>query len=262
MSADSKPCAATEDNSFAVCLRVTLLIQCLGLCLALQKADLPLRIWLDRQLGSSLLVQLLVVLAAVSAITILYRPMRVVVMGLGILLLVNFLSEAAMSTSLELLLKPFSHSARYLIPFALLLLPKSMSAAVWLMRVAAAATFFGHGIQALARSPHFIELIQSSGEQLLRLSISPAVAGKMLLVIGTIDLALAIAIVLARWRFVSGYMSAWGVLTAVSRTAHFGLTGIHETLMRAPNAGAPLALFLLWHLRHATKGQAQNWNLE
>ena len=141
MSADSMPCAATEDNSFAVCLRVTLLIQCLGLCMALQKADLPLRIWLDRYLGSSLLVQLLVVVTAVSAITILYRPMRVVVIGLGILLLVNFFSEAAMSTSLELLLKPFSHSARYLIPFALLLLPKSMSAAVWLMRVAAAATF-------------------------------------------------------------------------------------------------------------------------
>ena len=50
--------------------------------------------------------------STVSVIIILYRPMWVVVIGLGILVLVNCFSEVALSTSLELLLKQLSHSVR------------------------------------------------------------------------------------------------------------------------------------------------------
>ena len=260
ISADWKSFSETEKNSFSFCLRVTLLMQSLGLFLALQQADMPLRICIDQYLNNPKLVPLLVILTAFSTINLLYRPMRATVIVLITLVLLNFFSELSINSNQQFLLKSLSQSARYLIPFAFLLLPRKMSTAVLLVRIAAAATFFGHGVQALFRSPHFIELIQSAGEYLLGLNIPPTVASKILPPIGIVDLVLAITIVLKKWSFVAGYMSAWGILTSASRTVHFGLTGVHETLMRFPNAGAPLALFLFWSLRYKTQGESKHQN--
>ena len=118
--------------------------------------------------------------------------------------------------------------------------------AIPILRVATSLTFIGHGIEALGQHPKFIAYIQHTGE-LVGVRISDGITASLLRLIGAIDLVLA-AMVFLRLprRLAAGYMTVWGCITALARTVYAGPAGIPDTLIRAANMCAPLALFFLW----------------
>jgi len=117
---------------------------------------------------------------------------------------------------------------------------------LWLLRLAAAGTFSVHGYEAIRTNARFIDLIIAAGYRLLDQQVSEPTAGRILLVIGIIDIALALLLVTRRWRWVAFYMAAWGFITATSRVILLGPGGYPEMLLRAANGGVPLAIGLAW----------------
>jgi hypothetical protein len=111
----------------------------------------------------------------------------------------------------------------------------------WLLRVAAALTFAGHGIEALLGRGLFIDYLLSA------LQLSQSAAENTLRAIGLLDIACAGAILLPRkLRPVALWMACWGFATALMRFYFGGWAAWPEALMRMTNAAVPLTLFLLW----------------
>jgi hypothetical protein len=123
------------------------------------------------------------------------------------------------------------------------------TAAEWTLRVAAAITFFAHGLKSVYKAPQFVSLILGNGENLLGWSMRQQLAEIALQVIGAIDICLAVLLVTTRWRWVAWYMAIWGAITAFSRMTAMGWEWYPETLVRAANCGVPLALTILWSTR-------------
>ncbi len=66
------------------------------------------------------------------------------------------------------------------------------------------------------------------------------------MVIGVLDLLVAFFLLTLQSRFAVGYMAAWGLVTASSRTTAFGFDAWPETLLRAANGGVPIAIMIYW----------------
>lgn len=119
----------------------------------------------------------------------------------------------------------------------------------WILRWAIVVTFVTHGVEAIRLNPAFVDLLIGSASNLLWLTLSESVANIMLYIIGAIDVILAGLLIFMRWRWVPAYLAFWGFVTACSRITAAGLIGFAsaypETLIRAANGGAPLALFIL-----------------
>ncbi len=171
---------------------------------------------------------------------------------------------AYMTTSQRLAdwqLVPGAHAVRYVGPLATALLVASLGDAgapagrvrvvVGLLRVAVALTFICHGWEALTGRPEFLDLIFAAGRDVLGVQIAESHATVMLVAIGVQDVLLA-AVLLTRidWLrpWVAVYMAFWGLVTAASRTLHSGWEFGYEALVRIPNGGVPLALFLYWRI--------------
>jgi len=165
----------------------------------------------------------------------------------------------------ELSLTLGEHAARILAPLALLIFcpirrgvvisRRRIEMAVWLMRLAASATFLIHGWNAIQLSPHFIDLLIGSADNLLDWTLPQATAETLLRAIGMIDVVLAILVLACRWRVIAGYMAFWGIVTACSRmTAVAWQWGLAESLLRAANGGLPLAILLYWW--YTSRGRA------
>jgi hypothetical protein len=157
-------------------------------------------------------------------------------------------------------LGPVEHASRYAAPLALLLLdfwpPRLKShlgrtvASMWILRVAAAATFAGHGLVAIDHSlhgGHFAELLQSACGA-LGIELTPSQNQWGLAIIGGLDLGLALNVLVSRSKPVVFYMMLWGLATAASRMALLGPQGYPEMLIRIANGGIPLVLLLYWSL--------------
>jgi len=107
----------------------------------------------------------------------------------------------------------------------------------WVLRIAVFGEFLGHGSFALQGKKDWIGWFSNFG-------ITDAVlAGQLLFIIGLIDIALAILILLRPVRLALLWMVFWGFWTALIRP----LVGmpIWDFMERWANWGAPLALFLL-----------------
>ena len=126
---------------------------------------------------------------------------------------------------------------------------------IWLLRLCAASTFLAHGYEAWIHHPPFIDLIIGAGLS-VGWRIEQAAAEQMLVAIGAIDFVLSAMLLLGRFRSVVLYMSMWGLLTASSRIVHSGFGAYFETLMRAANAGAPLAIVVYWHTTASARRQS------
>ncbi|GAA5509681.1 hypothetical protein [Novipirellula caenicola] len=138
------------------------------------------------------------------------------------------------------------HAVRYGLPLALLMfsLPQTSSAGVWVLRVAAAATFIVHGYKAMQLYGPFTDLILLSDASWTALQIEQAAAERALWMIGLVDIVAGILLLAFRWGAVAVYMGCWGVITALSRMTAFGVDAWPETLIRAANGGVPIALVL------------------
>ena len=109
-------------------------------------------------------------------------------------------------------------------------------AVYWCLRVAAAACFIGHGAFGIITKAAWVPFFGVVG-------IPEAWAWKLMPVVGTVDIAAGISVLLSPRPIVLLYMAVWATWTALLRP----LSGdsSFEAIERAGNYGVPLALLLL-----------------
>lgn len=107
----------------------------------------------------------------------------------------------------------------------------------WVLRIAVAGEFLGHGMFALGGKAQWIGWI---GEML---KVEPATAATLLTLIGIADLVVAVLVLLWPMRAALLWAALWGFWTALLRP----LVGepFWDFVERWSNWGAPLALLLL-----------------
>lgn len=114
--------------------------------------------------------------------------------------------------------------------------------ACWVLRVAVALEFSSHGWLAFTGKATWVPFVTFWG-------IPPELALSLMRVVGVVDCALAVHVLVRPLLPLVGWMAFWGLFTALLRP----LTGepMVEFLERGANWGAPLALFvLLWASRN------------
>lgn len=132
---------------------------------------------------------------------------------------------------------------RVVAPLALLLLLEGKSIDL-LLRLGAVGAFAGHGIKGLQGDHAFRTLIEASAGK-IGLEAAPWFVGGAVAALGFIDVALATLVLIRPRRSLLLWMAIWGAVAALSRVTAHGWSWIPETLLRAGNAGVPLALWLL-----------------
>ncbi|QQG45180.1 MAG: hypothetical protein HYW89_04250 [Candidatus Sungiibacteriota bacterium] len=107
----------------------------------------------------------------------------------------------------------------------------------WVLRVAVAGEFVGHGAFALQGKQAWIGWIQQFG------FADAALAAKLLFLVGLLDLLVALVVLIKPVKIVLLWAVFWGFWTALLRP----LVGepIWDFVERWANWGAPLALLLL-----------------
>jgi hypothetical protein len=151
---------------------------------------------------------------------------------------------------------PLARGPTYLAPVVLVLLAGGRArtgqdghwrrvVAAWLMRLGMASVFLAHGIEAFQLHPRFIDLILTSSLSLTGLRWSESDASSFLRVIGVLDIALAISLVIRPWRVVLAWMAFWAGLAAASRMTAHGWGAYPEFLVRATYVLIPLALWAM-----------------
>lgn len=108
--------------------------------------------------------------------------------------------------------------------------------AQWILRIAVAGEFIGHGVFALQQKQGWIPYFTSFG-------ISAEMAMTLLPLIGVVDIVLAVLILVRLVPVVLLWMALWGFWTALLRP----IAGepIWDFVERSANWGAPLALLFL-----------------
>ena len=110
--------------------------------------------------------------------------------------------------------------------------------AEWVLRIAVAGEFIGHGVFAFEQKAGWIKYFEAVG-------YSPEQAFLLMPFIGMVDIALAILILVKPVRIALLWMAFWGFWTALLRP----IAGepVWDFVERSANWGAPLAfLFLLF----------------
>lgn len=115
----------------------------------------------------------------------------------------------------------------------------------WILRLAVFGEFLGHGVFALQGKQAWIGWI----EQIL--GVNAATAGTILFLIGLMDVAVALVVLVFPVKIVLLWGAVWGLWTALVRP----IVGepIWDFVERWANWGAPLALFYL------RGGTIKNW---
>jgi hypothetical protein len=106
----------------------------------------------------------------------------------------------------------------------------------WILRAAAAACFIGHGAFGLRTKPEWVPFFGVVG-------IAPDTAYVMMPLIGVVDVAVGLAVLLRPSRVLLLYMTGWALWTAALRPLSGG--SVFELVERAGNYGVPLAMLLL-----------------
>ncbi len=109
--------------------------------------------------------------------------------------------------------------------------------AQWVLRIAVAGEFLGHGIFALQGKQGWFKYFEAVGIG------DPGTITTMLFIIGIMDVALALLVLLRPIPIALLYMTLWGFWTALLRP--IGGDPIWDFIERWANWGAPLALLLM-----------------
>ena len=109
--------------------------------------------------------------------------------------------------------------------------------ASWVLRIAVAGEFIGHGVFALQGRKPWVEWFSIFGISDVQ------TATTLLWLVGLIDVLLAILILVKPIRLALLWMAFWGFWTALMRP--IAGDSIFEFVERWANWGAPLALFLV-----------------
>lgn len=107
----------------------------------------------------------------------------------------------------------------------------------WVLRISVAGEFIGHGVFALQGKKAWIEWFAILGIS------DAALATELLFLVGLIDIALAILVLIKPVRIALLWMALWGFWTALIRP----IVGepIWDFVERWANWGAPLSLLLI-----------------
>jgi len=109
--------------------------------------------------------------------------------------------------------------------------------AQWVLRIAIAGEFVGHGVFALEQKNGWLKYFEAVG-------ITPDTALTLMPLIGAMDLTLALLVLVRPMRAPLAWMSVWGLWTAMIRWP-VGPDPMWDFVERWANWGAPLALFFL-----------------
>ncbi|MDP3710741.1 MAG: hypothetical protein Q8R29_03430 [bacterium] len=107
----------------------------------------------------------------------------------------------------------------------------------WILRIAVAGEFIGHGVFAIQGRKAWIEWFSIFGIS------DAATATQILFLVGLADVALGLLILIKPIRLALLYMAFWGFWTALMRP--IAGDSIFEFVERWANWGAPLALLLM-----------------
>ena len=107
----------------------------------------------------------------------------------------------------------------------------------WVLRIAVAGEFIGHGVFALQGRKAWVEWFSIFGIS------DTSIATQILFLVGATDVALAILILIKPIRIALLWMAFWGFWTALMRP--IAGDSIFEFVERWANWGVPLALLLL-----------------
>jgi len=107
----------------------------------------------------------------------------------------------------------------------------------WILRVAVAGEFIGHGAFALQGRPAWVAWFSIFGVS------DPQIATTLLWLVGLLDITLAVLVLIKPVRLALLWMTFWGFWTALMRP--IAGESIFEFVERWANWGAPLALLLL-----------------
>ena len=112
----------------------------------------------------------------------------------------------------------------------------------WILRIALFGEFLWHGIFALQLKEKFVEMLIDSFS-FIGISIGLETAGKFMLLVGGLDIFVAILALAFPFRLLFIWASIWGFLTALARP----ISGdpIWDFVERWANVGVPLALLYL-----------------
>lgn len=110
------------------------------------------------------------------------------------------------------------------------------SSILWILRIAVAGEFLGHGVFALGRKASWVPYFAVLG-------MGPDMANLLMPLIGGLDIALALLVLVCPVPSILLWMTFWGFLTALIRP----LSGdpIWDFVERWANWGAPLALWAM-----------------
>ena len=106
----------------------------------------------------------------------------------------------------------------------------------WVLRIAVAGEFIGHGALALEGNPQWVGWIQKF------ISVDVGLATQLLFLIGLMDIIFAITVLIKPIPVLLLWMAIWGFWTAILRPI-MGQS-IWDFVERSANWGAPLALLL------------------
>jgi hypothetical protein len=279
----------TDSKTIDWILRVAVALQCAGYAwLVGVVGESPLLGWLwephdvgGLALGEQAAIrvtQAVALFLAVAAVSTLVRPSRLLLAGVvafqvvyatatwqihdGFPLDVAWLGTGAVRAAADRLvpLFPFAASgARIAAPLVLIMVHWSRlrrllgvaisPASEWTMRLALSLTFAAHGLESLDRRGSFLDLLILAAQNLLDVRLPEAVAQWLLVGIGVVDLAVAVLVLMTRWRTVAGYMAVWGFVTAAARIVVLNAdTGWYEFAIRSAHWALPLVLVLAWRL--------------
>ena len=107
----------------------------------------------------------------------------------------------------------------------------------WVLRVAVSAEFIGHGVFALQGKKEWLAWFPTFG------IADPATGLQLMFLVGLMDIALGLLILVRPVRILILWMALWAFWTALVRP----IVGdpIWDFVERGANWGAPLALFLM-----------------
>lgn len=148
-------------------------------------------------------------------------------------------------------LSVFAHFARIVLPLAYLYdLRKEFAISVWFLKSGIAITFATHGWEALQANPVFIDYLIG----FFHFRIQEQTATYLLMMVGILDLLVAMIIWKSSSILAMYWVVFWGFLTAALRILDSGLENFPEFLVRIPNFS--LGLILLLHTYNLKKSRS------